>query len=145
MMLVMDNFTPMSGFIGGALIGAAASLLVLLHGRIAGISGIFGGLFGAALLDLPWRIAFVLGIVLGPWVVVALGGASPQIQVLASVPLLIGAGSLVGFGTRLGNGCTSGHGVCGLARGSRRSIVATVVFFTVAALTVFVMRHLLSQ
>ncbi len=137
----MENFTPVSGLIGGLMIGAAASLLVLLTGRVAGISGIFGGIFGARADDLSWRVAFVAGLILGPMAVVALGGALPKISLQGSLPVLIIAGLLVGYGTRLGNGCTSGHGVCGIARGSPRSLVATGVFFAVAAVTVFVVRH----
>jgi hypothetical protein len=137
----MEDFTPVSGFIGGLLIGGAASLLVLLNGRVAGISGILGGIFGAAAEDLTWRVAFVAGLVIGPLAVVAVGGRLPDISPQGSLPVLIVAGLLVGFGTRLGNGCTSGHGVCGIARGSPRSIVATCAFFAVAAITVFVARH----
>jgi len=142
----MENFTPISAFAGGLLIGGAATLFIVLNGRIAGISGVLGGvvdgLFGAAAKELPWRVAFVAGIILGPLVVVLLGGTLPAIELSDSLPLIIVSGVLVGFGTRLGNGCTSGHGVCGLARGSRRSMAATAVFFAVAAVTVFVMRHL---
>ena len=137
----MENFTPVTGFIGGLLIGGAATLLVLLTGRVAGISGILGGLFGAAASDVGWRVAFVVGIVIGPVIVAAFGGPVPDIELQGSLPLLVIAGLLVGFGTRLGGGCTSGHGVCGLARGSPRSLVATTVFFAVAVATVFVMRH----
>ena len=137
----MDNFTPISGFVGGLLIGGAASLFVLLNGRVAGISGILGGVFGAARGDMGWRIAFVAGIVIGPMIVLALGGPVPAVVLQAPVTVLIIAGLLVGFGTRLGNGCTSGHGVCGLARGSPRSLAATAVFFTCAVATVFVLRH----
>ena len=142
----MENFTPVSAFAGGLLIGGAATLFIVLNGRVAGISGVLGGvldgLFGATAKELPWRVAFVRGILLGPLVVVLLGGTLPNVDLSASLPVIIVSGVLVGFGTRLGGGCTSGHGVCGLARGSRRSIVATAVFFTVAAVTVFVMRHL---
>jgi uncharacterized membrane protein YedE/YeeE len=140
----MENFTPVSGFVGGLLIGGAASLLVLMQGRIAGISGILGGLFGAAATDLAWRLAFVAGIVIGPVVVGLLGGRVPEIGLQASLPVLVVAGLLVGFGTRLGGGCTSGHGVCGLARGSPRSFIATGVFFAVAVLTVFIARHVVA-
>ena len=128
--------------LGGLLIGGAASLFILLNGRIAGISGILGGLFGGEREELPWRVAFLAGLVLGPFVVVLLGGTMPAIELRAAWPVLVLAGLLVGLGSRMGSGCTSGHGVCGLARGSPRSFVATLVFFTVAALTVFAMRHL---
>ncbi len=139
----MQEFTPISGLAGGLMIGAAASAFLLLEGRIAGISGIVAGALSAFARQSIWRYAFVLGLILGPLAVAAAGLARPPITLDASVPVLIGAGLLVGFGTRLGNGCTSGHGVCGLSRGSRRSAAATVVFFAVAALTVFVTRHIL--
>ncbi len=138
----MENFTPISGLIGGAMIGAAASLFVLLNGRVAGISGILGGLVAADKDDRLWRLAFLAGLVLGPLLVSVVTGAMPVIELQAELPVLVLAGLLVGFGTRLGNGCTSGHGVCGIARGSRRSFVATLVFFSAAALTVFAVRHL---
>jgi uncharacterized membrane protein YedE/YeeE len=139
----MTNFTPLTGMIGGALIGLAAALLVLINGRIAGISGILGGVLGASGDDARWRWAFLAGLVAGPLVVAAGRGALPEITPQASWPMLIVAGLLVGFGTRLGSGCTSGHGVCGIARGAPRSIWATVVFFAVAAVTVFVTCHVI--
>ena len=139
----MDTFTPWSGLIGGLMIGASASLFILLNGRVAGISGITGGVFDGKRGDTAWRVAFVLGIVLGPLLVGAARGAMPVVTMAVGTAVLIVAGLLVGFGTRMGNGCTSGHGVCGLARGSRRSLAATCVFFAIAALTVFVTRHLL--
>jgi len=145
----MEHFTPLSGFIGGLMIGVAASLFVLVNGRIAGISGVLGGLLGGAAAEWRsqwlWRMLFVVGIVAGPLVVARFGTELSAIDVNTSIPILIVSGLLVGFGTRLGSGCTSGHGVCGLARGSRRSIVATVTFFGVAAATVFVIRHLLGE
>ncbi len=139
----MTNFTPVTGLIGGALIGLAAALCVLVNGRIAGISGILSGVLGAPRDDLGWRAAFLAGLVAGPLVVAAVRGAVPEITLQASSPMLIVAGLLVGFGTRLGDGCTSGHGVCGIARGSPRSIWATVAFFATAAATVFVVRHVI--
>lgn len=135
----MSNFTPLSGAIGGALIGLSAVLLMLTAGRIAGISGIFGGLFAAA--DRGWRIAFLVGLVLAPVLAMLAGYAVPVPQMPASWALIIVAGFLVGFGTRLGGGCTSGHGVCGIARLSPRSIVATCIFMAAAVLTVAIMRH----
>ncbi len=138
----MENFTPVSGFAGGLLIGAAASLLIVLNGRIAGISGILGGIFGAKVGDLAWRIAFIAGIVAGPFIVGLAGGTVPGVIVDASLPMLVAAGLLVGIGTRLGGGCTSGHGVCGIARLSPRSLIATAVFFAVAVVTVYLSRHL---
>jgi len=137
----MENFTPISGFIGGALIGLAAAAFVLVNGKVAGISGIVGGALSAARKDVTWRLAFVAGLVAGPLLVGAARGAMPVVKLQAPWPLLIVAGLLVGFGTRLGGGCTSGHGVCGIAHLSPRSIVATAVFMVTAAATVFVVRH----
>ena len=137
----MTNFTPLTGLIGGALIGLAATLLILINGRIAGISGIVGGVLGGSGGEARWRGAFLAGLVVGPFVVAAVRGSLPEISLQASWPMLIVAGLLVGFGTRLGSGCTSGHGVCGIARGSPRSMWATFLFFTVAVVTVFVVRH----
>jgi len=137
----MTSFTPLSGAIGGLLIGLAAALFLLFNGRIAGISGILGGALSLSRNDLAWRVAFLAGLVLGPLAVRAVSSAHPPLQVTGAPSLLIVAGLLVGFGTRLGGGCTSGHGVCGLARLSPRSIAATVIFFVTAAATVFVVRH----
>ena len=139
----MTNFTPVTGLIGGALIGLAAALFVLVNGRVTGISGILGGVLGAPRNDLGWRATFLAGLVAGPLLVAAVRGALPEITLQASLPMLIVAGLLVGFGTQLGNGCTSGHGVCGIARGSPRSIWATVVFLATAAATVFVVRYVI--
>tara|TARA_R110002126_G_scaffold35040_19_gene108188 strand:+ start:4515 stop:4976 length:462 start_codon:yes stop_codon:yes gene_type:complete len=139
--LPVDNFTPLTGLGGGLLIGAAASLFVLIYGRVLGVSGILGGLFGGAREDVLFRLALLAGIVTGPLLLRTVGAYTPDIAVSASWPLLAVAGLLVGFGTRLGNGCTSGHGVCGIARGSRRSLAATAVFFGAAAFTVFAARH----
>ena len=137
----MENFTPLSGLLGGLLIGLAAAMLLLLNGRISGISGIVGGLLTPKSSDAGWRVAFVAGLVLGAFgYVLATGGAIP-VRMQASLPILVAAGLLVGFGTRLGSGCTSGHGLCGIARLSKRSIVASAVFFGVAMITVFVVRH----
>ena len=139
----MENFTPLSGLIGGLLIGSASALLLLVNGRISGISGIVGGLLAPKAADAGWRVVFVAGLLLGAFVyMLATGGAIP-VRIEASLPVLVAAGLLVGFGTRLGSGCTSGHGLCGVARLSRRSIVATSVFFGVAMLTVFLTRHAL--
>src|SRR3954470_10968568 len=138
----MNNLTPVSALFGGLLIGASAALFLVLNGRIAGISGILGGLLQPNRSDLGWRLAFLAGLLLAPLIYAAGGGRLPPVQLDAPVGLLIVAGLLVGFGTRLGAGCTSGHGVCGIGRGSPRSIVATLVFMSTAILTVFVMRHL---
>ena len=133
----MENFTPVSGLIGGLLIGLAAALLLLLNGRLSGMSGIVGGMLAPKSSEVGWRLVFVAGLLLGAFIyMLATGGAIP-VRVQASVPVLVAAGLLVGFGTRLGSGCTSGHGLCGIARLSRRSIVASAVFFGVAMLTVF--------
>jgi uncharacterized membrane protein YedE/YeeE len=135
----MTEFTPLSATVGGALIGLSALLLWLFDGRIAGISGIVGGLFRREALR--WRLAFLAGLVVAP-LAYALIGKLPPLTVTSSVPLLIVAGLFVGFGTRLGSGCTSGHGVCGLARLSKRSIVATAIFMATGAITVYIARHL---
>jgi hypothetical protein len=137
------NFTPVTALIGGLLIGLASVLLMLFNGRIAGISGILGGLLPPARGDTTWRLAFVLGLVLGGLIFVYAGGDLHAIEIEAETPVLIGAGLLVGFGTRLGSGCTSGHGICGIGRLSPRGIVATLIFMGVAIVTVFVTRHLI--
>ncbi len=137
----MTEFTPLSAALGGGLIGLSALLLFWLDGRIAGISGILGNLLEGR--EIGWRIAFLLGFIAAPALYAAAGGSLPPLSVTASVPLLLIGGFLVGFGTRLGNGCTSGHGVCGIARLSPRSIAATCIFMAAAAATVFIMRHLI--
>jgi uncharacterized membrane protein YedE/YeeE len=137
----MTSFTPISAAIGGAVIGFSAALLLLLDGRIAGISGIVGGLGHARSDDWAWRIAFIVGLVAGPMLLQVAGGDIPAIALPSSGLLALG-GLLVGFGTRLGGGCTSGHGVCGLARLSRRSMIATGLFMLAAAITVFATRHI---
>jgi uncharacterized protein len=129
---------------GGLLIGAAAALLLVLSGRIAGVSGMAAAAVRIADRGPPWRqaAAFVLGLPLGA-LLMATFNRTPDIEVTSSVPLLVAGGLLVGFGTRLGNGCTSGHGVCGMARLSPRSIAATATFMAVGFVTVFVTRHLI--
>lgn len=136
----MEHFTPISAAIGGALIGLSSAILWVMKGRIAGISGIVGGLAGWP-RDFGWRIAFLIGLLAGPFIAIVILGW-PMVTSQAGTGTLILAGLLVGVGTRLGGGCTSGHGVCGIARLSRRSIAATLVFMAVAAATVFVTRHL---
>jgi len=117
----MHNLTPLSGLLGGALIGLAATLLMMLTGRLAGVSGILGGLLQVKPADAFWRIAFILGLIAAP-LLAALGGAPlPRPAMTSSLALLVAGGLLVGFGSRMGNGCTSGHGVCGFARLSTRS------------------------
>jgi hypothetical protein len=139
----VENFTPVSGLVGGLLIGLSTVLLILFNGRIAGISGIVGGLLARKGSEIGWRAVFVVGLLLGAFVyVLATGGALP-VNIQASLPVMLAAGLLVGFGTRLGSGCTSGHGVSGIARFSKRSIVATLVFFVTAIITVFLTHHVL--
>jgi uncharacterized protein len=130
------------GFIGGALIGVSACLLLLLNGRIAGVSGILGGLVSSRVYaDWRWRLAFIVGLVAGAGVYGFFIGPLP-LEIAANAPTLVLAGLLVGIGTRLGSGCTSGHGVCGLARRSPRSLAATMVFMACGAATVYLMRHI---
>lgn len=136
-----NNFTPWTSLAGGLLIGLAVALFLIFNGRIAGISGIVGGLLQPSRGDVIWRIAFVGGLVLSP-LVFALVSPLPKVEVEASYPVLILAGLLVGIGTRYGSGCTSGHGVCGLSRRSLRSMVATVAFMCAGFVTVYFVRHL---
>ncbi|HKA80374.1 MAG TPA: YeeE/YedE thiosulfate transporter family protein [Xanthobacteraceae bacterium] len=137
----MANFTPVSAAIGGALIGLAAALLMLTTGRLAGISGIFGGCLGSGSGDKGWRLAFIAGLILAPLIAGLAGVAVPMPEMPASWIVVVAAGLLVGFGTKLGSGCTSGHGVCGIARLSPRSIVATAIFMGVAIVVVALTRH----
>jgi uncharacterized membrane protein YedE/YeeE len=135
----MAEFNLTGGVIGGALIGTAAAILLLMNGRIAGVSGILGGIFSSA--DRRWRCAFVVGMICGAAIYDRLSSGL-TLHLEANNLTLVGAGLLVGFGTRLGSGCTSGHGVCGLARRSPRSLVATATFMLFGILTVFLIRHL---
>ncbi|MBW8190007.1 YeeE/YedE family protein [Neiella marina] len=137
----MTEFTPISALLGGALIGAGGVLLLLLNGRIAGISGIASQLLQKPNGDWGWRLAFVLGLIVAPWVLLP---TAINIAPLAerSTTLIIIAGLLVGMGTNIGSGCTSGHGICGMARLSKRSIVATLVFMTTAIIVVAVSSNL---
>lgn len=137
------EFTPLSGLLGGALIGLASALLLLADGKIAGISGILGRSFFPATGDLGWRLAFLIGLPIGAWITTRATSDALGFAITDSVALLAAGGFLVGIGTQIGNGCTSGHGVCGMARGSKRSILATLTFMLTGALTVFVMRHVL--
>ena len=136
-----NAFTPGSAVVGGVLIGIAAGMFALLNGRIAGISGVVGGLLTPAKGDVSWRAAFVLGLV-GTPLVYTVFAVLPRLQIDADYGALVVAGLLVGVGTRYGSGCTSGHGVCGLSRLSPRSLVATAAFMGAGFVTVFVMRHL---
>jgi uncharacterized protein len=139
----MANFTPISAAIGGALIGLSALLLLLLNGRIAGVTGIFAGILDPAGTDRAWRAAFIGGLIAAPLAAPLLGYTVPVPQMPASLITVAVAGVLVGFGTRLSNGCTSGHGICGIARLSPRSIVATGVFMAAAIAVVAVTRHVI--
>jgi uncharacterized membrane protein YedE/YeeE len=139
----MANFTPLSAAIGGALIGLAAALLMLSTGRIAGVSGILGGLLDAEARDKGWRVAFIAGLILAPLAASLAGFAVPVPEMPASFIVIVAAGLLVGFGSRLGGGCTSGHGVCGIARLSPRSIAATAIFMLTAIAVVALTRHVL--
>lgn len=134
------NFTPWASLAGGLLIGLAAALFILFHGRILGISGILGGLLRPQPGDSSWRLAFLVGLVGAP-LVWGLFLPVPEATIDAGFATLVGAGILVGVGTRIGSGCTSGHGVCGLARLSPRSLVATLCFMATGFLTVFFAKH----
>lgn len=142
MSIVWQNFTPWASLAGGALIGLATLIFILFNGRIAGISGILGGLIKPRMHDISWRVAFIAGLIIAPllWQLFA---KLPNIQIDASYPLLMISGLLVGIGTRFGSGCTSGHGICGLSRFSPRSIVATLSFMLAGFVTVYIARHLL--
>jgi uncharacterized protein len=130
------------GFLGGILIGLAAAILLALNGRIAGVSGILNGAVTARdRFERSWRLLFILGLITGAALYRFFHGALP-VQIQAGMPTLLAAGLLVGFGTRLGSGCTSGHGVCGLARLSPRSLAATITFILFGMLTVYFTRHL---
>ncbi|MES2756945.1 MAG: YeeE/YedE family protein [Pseudomonadota bacterium] len=142
MMIDWNHFTPWASLAGGALIGLAAALFLLFNGRIAGISGILGGLLRWPQGDTAWRVAFLLGLVAAP-LAYGLYAPLPAVQVDAGTATLVAAGLLVGVGTRYGAGCTSGHGVCGLSRLSPRSMVATAAFMAAGFATVFIVRHLI--
>ena len=135
-----NAFTPWASLAGGALIGLAAAMFLLVNGRIAGISGILGGLLVPSKGDIAWRVAFLAGMLIAPtaWLLVS---ALPEARIDASYPMLVVAGLLVGIGTRYGSGCTSGHGVCGLSRLSLRSLAATLSFMTAGFITVYVVVH----
>ncbi len=137
----MSAFDPTTALIGGSLIGLASALLMLLSGRIAGISGILGGALTISAGDKFWRLSFIVGLIAAPMLMALLGDRLPEPQMPTSWLLIVVAGILVGFGARYGGGCTSGHGVCGLARLSARSLVATVVFTISAIAVVAIMRH----
>ncbi|MBC7416393.1 MAG: YeeE/YedE family protein [Herminiimonas sp.] len=138
-----SHFTPWASFAGGLLIGLAAALLLLFNGRIAGISGILGGLLRPVKNDVSWRVAFLAGLIVAP-IIYAVVAPVPAVQIDASTVILLVAGLLVGIGTRIGSGCTSGHGVCGISRASPRSVVATLSFMAAGFFIVYVVRHLLT-
>ncbi len=142
MTLDWTHFTPWTSLAGGILIGAAAAMLVLLNGRIAGISGIVGGLLTPRRADIGWRLAFVAGLFAAP-LLVTVFGQTPMPRIDAGFGMLAAAGLLVGIGTSYGSGCTSGHGVCGLSRLSPRSLAATAAFMLAGIATVFLARHVL--
>ena len=137
----IENFTPVSALLGGALIGLSATLLLWLTGRIAGVSGIAGGLLARRPGDMAWRAMFVVGLVAGAGLYGLMTPVPVEIDV--SWPVLVAGGLLVGFGTQLGRGCTSGHGVCGMARLSPRSIIATLVFMASAVAILLLVRHVI--
>jgi uncharacterized membrane protein YedE/YeeE len=137
----MEDFTPVAGLVGGILIGLGSAMLLALNGRIAGVSGILGGVLQPKSGDWGWRVAFLAGLVSAPLLYQFLAGAPVPVDIEATMPFLLIAGLLVGIGTRMGGGCTSGHGVCGLARLSRRSLLATAIFMITAIVTVYVTRH----
>lgn len=142
MLIDLANFTPGLSLAGGLLIGLAAAVLVLFNGRIAGISGILGGLLSRSRHDIGWRVIFLAGLIGAP-VLATLPGRPPVVEIEAGWGEVLMAGFLVGIGTRYAGGCTSGHGVCGISRGSVRSVVATLTFMASAIVTVYVLRHLI--
>jgi uncharacterized membrane protein YedE/YeeE len=138
----MTAFDPSTAILGGALIGAASVLLMLLMGRIAGISGILAGALTVSQGDRGWRLSFIAGLILAPIILGYFGLPLARPEMPANWLVIIAAGFLTGFGARLGSGCTSGHGVCGIARLSRRSIAATAIFMTSAIIVVAITRHI---
>ena len=141
-MSISPDFTPLESTIGGLLIGLSSIMLLLLNGKIAGISGIIKGGFAHKKNDFGWRLMFLVGLIVGGFIINLLLPTSPLYNYsLKPIPTVI-AGVLVGFGTYLGNGCTSGHGVCGLSRRSKRSLIATISFMTAGFITMYLLRHL---
>ena len=138
----MTDFTPIQSLIGGMMIGLSAVLLMALHGRVAGMTGILTGIIPPAAPDWPWRAAFLAGAIVAPVIYLAAGGAIPFEVPVSTAALVIG-GLLVGIGVHFGNGCPSGHGICGLARLSPRSLAAVLTFMLTAFVTVFVVRHVI--
>ncbi|EIY8042419.1 YeeE/YedE family protein [Vibrio vulnificus] len=140
----MTFVVPWESLVGGILLGISALTMLLVNGKVAGISGILTGLLTPKSRDFAWRLMFVIGMVSGGVLAVTFGAASASVALPTAGVLIAAAGLLVGIGTRLGNGCTSGHGICGIGRLSKRSIVATAIFMAVAAMTVFVRLHWIS-
>ncbi len=138
----MENFTPVASLIGGMLKGLSVSVMLLFSGKIAGISGIVGGILSPAQNDTQWRLLFLGGLLVGGLIVGFSSADLFAIEIERSWPALILAGLLVGFGARFGSGCTSGHGVCGISRFSPRSLVATITFISTGALVVYIVNHL---
>jgi uncharacterized protein len=137
----MHNFTPIASTIGGILIGLSASAMLLLNGKIAGISGIFAGVLRPVKGDTHWKVSFIVGLLAGGLLLRIFAPNAYDFGIIRSPAVLVLAGLSVGFGTRLGNGCTSGHGVCGIGRLSIRSIVATITFIAAGAATVYLINH----
>ncbi len=143
MQIAWQQFTPLASLAGGMLIGLAAAIFILFNGRIAGISGIAGGLLRPRRGDVAWRLVFLAGLLASP-LLYRLFQPLPSVQIAAGTPGLMVAGLLVGLGVRYGAGCTSGHGVCGLSRGSIRSLAATIAFMVAGFVTVYLLRHALA-
>jgi len=141
----MENFTPIASLLGGMLIGFAALILLAFNGHIAGVTGVARGVLTPKQNDTLWRVVFLLGLIVGPLVFQAVSGEAIASTITSSTPILVIGGLLVGFGTSMGNGCTSGHGICGLGRVSKRSIAATGAFLATAIVTVYMMRHVLGE
>lgn len=141
----MENFTPVSALIGGVLIGIAATLLLLFNGKILGVSGIIAQAISKPVSQSVWNLMFLVGLILGTILYRIVSEDRLSISIEASIPILIFAGLLVGFGTNLGSGCTSGHGVCGIARFSKRSIVATITFMISGVMTVYIVKHIVGS
>jgi len=139
----MENFTPIASLLGGMLIGIAALILLAFNGHIAGVTGVARGVLTPKQNDTLWRVVFLLGLIVGPFVFQAVSGETIASTITSSTPVLVIGGLLVGFGTSMGNGCTSGHGICGLGRVSKRSMAATGAFMATAIVTVYMMRHVL--
>ncbi len=138
----MENFTPFTALLGGMLIGASATILLLFNGKVLGVSGIIAKALCSFKEKAMWQIVFLAGLVAGTFLYRLIFGDQISIAIDASAPVLVLAGLLVGFGTNLGSGCTSGHGICGIARFSKRSMVATILFMASGMITVYLVRHL---